>query len=62
VDEPVITYAPGPDATPEAEITVLANVYKLCLDGHARKEAAPESRPDNPERRSNEVRAKARLQ
>jgi hypothetical protein len=36
---------PGP-ATPEAEVSALANVYRFVLDCHAKKEAAPESRPD----------------
>jgi hypothetical protein len=39
-----IFYDARPDATPEAEISALASVYKLCLD---KKEAAPrQSRPD----------------
>jgi hypothetical protein len=42
-----ITYAPRPDATPEAEISALAAIYKLCISSHERKEAAPESRPDD---------------
>jgi hypothetical protein len=35
-----ITYAPRPDATPEAELPVLAAVYKICLESHAKKNAA----------------------
>ena len=46
MDSPSVTYATRPDATPETEITVLANVYRFVLDCSARKEAAPESRPD----------------
>ncbi len=39
-----ITYAPCPDATPKVELSALAAVYKFVL---AKKEAAPESRPDD---------------
>jgi hypothetical protein len=42
-----ISYAPRPDATPESEVSALANVYKLVLDCRAKKEAAPESRPED---------------
>jgi hypothetical protein len=42
----VVTYAPRPDTTPEAEVSALANVLRYVLDCHANKEAAPESRPD----------------
>jgi len=44
---PHIAYAPRPDATPEAEIATLAAVYRFVLDSRAKKEAAPESRPDD---------------
>ena len=53
-----ISYTPRPDATQEAELNALASVYKFVLDRRAMKEAAPESRPDDPERRSDEIRAK----
>lgn len=43
---PRITYATRPDATPEAELSAVANVFRFVLDCHAKKEAAPESRPD----------------
>jgi len=56
------TYVPRPDVTPEAEISALAAIYKLCLNSsHVKKGAAPESRPDDPERRSDEIRAKSRI-
>jgi len=42
----VVTYARRPEATPEAEVSALANVFRYVLDSHANKEAAPESRPD----------------
>ena len=41
---PNVTYAPRADASPSAEISALAAVYKFVL---AKKEAAPESRPDD---------------
>jgi hypothetical protein len=41
-----IHYTQRPDATPEAELGALASVYRFVLDCHAKKEAAPESRPD----------------
>jgi len=42
-----IAYSQRPDATPEAEAGALAKVYMFVLDCHARKEAAPKSRPDD---------------
>jgi hypothetical protein len=44
---PNITYAPGPNASPEAEISALAAVYRFVLVCCAKKEAAPENRPDD---------------
>ena len=44
MDKMSLTYARCSEATPEAELSVLANVYKFVLE---RKEAAPrQSRPD----------------
>ncbi len=41
MDSPRITYTSRPEATPEAELNVLANVYRFILDCHAmRKKAA----------------------
>jgi hypothetical protein len=58
----VVTYAPRPDVTPDVEVSALANVYKFVLDCRAKKEAAPrQSRPDDPERKSDEIRTKARI-
>jgi hypothetical protein len=57
VSSPRITYVPRPNSTQE-ELNALASVYKFVLDRRAMKEAAPESRPDDPERRSDEIRAK----
>jgi hypothetical protein len=38
VTKPPITYAQRPEATPEAEVSALANVYRFILD--SRKENA----------------------
>jgi hypothetical protein len=40
VNSPRFTYTSRPDATPEAELNVLANVYRFILDCHAKKMAA----------------------
>ena len=37
------TYQPRPDATPERERSVLAEVYALILEDHAAREAAEEA-------------------
>ena len=37
MDSPRITYTSRPDATPEAELNVLADVYRFILDCHAKK-------------------------
>jgi hypothetical protein len=58
VSAPRITYVFRPNSTQDTELNVLASVYKFVLDRRAMKEAAPESRPDDPERRSDEIRAK----
>ena len=42
-----VVYRPRESATPEAELSALAAIYKLCISSHAQKEAAPESRPDD---------------
>jgi hypothetical protein len=39
MDNPRITYI-SPDATPEAELNVVANVYRFVLDCYAKKIAA----------------------
>jgi hypothetical protein len=40
MDNPRITRTSRADATPEAESNVLANVYRLVLDCHAKQMAA----------------------
>ncbi len=58
-DAPRIAYTPRPDATPEGELNVLADVYRYILfESSARKEAAHPGGPDDAERRSNEIRDK----
>ena len=47
MDKPAVTYAPRPDTTPEAELSALAAVYKLCLESRARKEATRPGSPDD---------------
>jgi hypothetical protein len=47
MSSPRITYTSRPDATPEAELNVLANVYRFILDCNANKKAAPASGPDD---------------
>jgi hypothetical protein len=42
-----INYAARADATTETELSAVANVYRFVLDCHAKKVAAPESRPDD---------------
>jgi len=43
MSSPRITYTPRPDATPEAEISTLANVYRLVLDTANRNAAGVSS-------------------
>ena len=40
MDSPTVSYAPRPDATQEAELNVLASVYRFILDSRAKKNAA----------------------
>jgi hypothetical protein len=47
VNSPRFTYTSRPDATPEAELSALAAVYRFILDSHAKKMAAePTPEPD----------------
>ncbi len=57
MDKPRISYRPIVGASREAELSALSAIYKLCISSYARKEAAPESRPDDAEGRSNEIGA-----
>jgi hypothetical protein len=58
---PHITYSVRSGTSPEMELSTLANIYRFILGCHAKKKAAPESRPEDPERRSDEIRAKSRI-
>lgn len=40
-----ITYSASPSTTPESELNALNTVYRFILDSHAKKRAAPTSRP-----------------
>jgi hypothetical protein len=43
-----LTYVQNPDASPEAEISALAGVYRLCLEScRATKEATRPGGPDD---------------
>jgi hypothetical protein len=62
VDKPTITYAPRPDALREAELTALAACYRIILDSAKKRGRLPDkSGPEDPERRSDEIRAKTRI-
>jgi hypothetical protein len=50
VAEATVSYAPRPDATAEAEISALANVYRFVLDCRAKKEATRPGSPNDAER------------
>ena len=39
MDSPRINYTPSPDATPESELSALANVYAYLIKSHHGKEA-----------------------
>jgi hypothetical protein len=47
MSSPRIIYTPHPDATPQDELNVLANVYRFVVDWHAKTEAACGSGLDN---------------
>jgi len=48
MSSPRIAYTQRPEATPEAEISALANVSRFILDCRAKKEGGPaQSRPDD---------------
>jgi hypothetical protein len=47
MSEPRTAYTAHRDATAEIEHSTLAHIYKFVLDCHAKKEAAPDSRPED---------------
>ena len=53
-----ITYAPCPEATPEAQLATLANVYRFVLDRHGKKEATRPGSPDATKEIKNDSRPK----
>jgi len=44
-NSPCITYIPRPDATPESELSVLANVYAYLIKIYDSKKAAEPAQP-----------------
>ncbi len=61
MDSSRITYAGLTNTTLETEISALANVYKYVLDCRAKKEATRPGGPEDPERISDEIRAKTSI-
>jgi hypothetical protein len=57
MNSPRITYIQRPDATPEAELNVLANVYRFILDCHAKQEGGPATAPTDAMKGSKHDRA-----
>jgi hypothetical protein len=48
MSSPQITYAPRNEASPEAELHALVNIYRLVLDSTTKEAAtSPVSRPDD---------------
>lgn len=43
---PGVTYTPRPDASPEGELTALANVYRFLLDRRERSDVAAADGPE----------------
>ena len=41
-----VTYTPRPDASPEGELTALANVYRFLLDRRERNDIASADGPE----------------
>ena len=52
MSSPRITYAPRPDATPEAEVSALAAVYRIVLSAKKRGRLPDKSGPDDAKERS----------
>jgi hypothetical protein len=62
VDKSAVTHSPHPHFTPEAELNALANVYSLILaSARKRGRLLDKSGPEDPERRSDEIRANTRI-
>jgi hypothetical protein len=56
-----IVYAQREGITPRVEIDALSAVYRIILSAKQRDRFSDKSGPDDPERRSDEVRAKTRI-
>jgi hypothetical protein len=57
-----ISYTPRSDASDVAEATALANAYCLILESAKKRgRLLDKCGPDDPERRSDEIRAKTRI-
>jgi hypothetical protein len=56
---PLISYRPRDGATPEGELNALSACYAFILQRHQVKQRGgpATAAPDNPERRSDEIRA-----
>ena len=52
---PSVSYTPGPDASPEGELTALANVYRFLLD--RRESSKKRFLLDRRERRDDDIAA-----
>jgi hypothetical protein len=61
MDSPRITYTPRPDATPEAELNVLANVYAYLIECHHSKQAAKPAQLRTGEAKSSRQRKEAEM-
>jgi hypothetical protein len=49
MNSPRITYIPRPDATPETELSVVANVYAYLIKTHDSKKGAEHAQPQTGE-------------
>ena len=61
MDSPRITYTARPDATPDAELNVLANVYAYLLKNHHSKKAAKPAQLRTGEAKSSTRRKEAEM-
>jgi hypothetical protein len=66
MNSPRITYIPRPDATPETELSVLANAYAYLIKTHDSKKCAEHAQPrtgegefDTKERGQNDIERNA---
>ena len=61
MNNPQITYLPHPDATPESELSVLANVYAYLIQSHHSKKAAKPAQLRTGEAKSSMRRKEAEM-